>query len=78
MPSRARLYAVRPPDEASTGKPVSASASYKAHHVALIPAASFKGTLACALIRAKHRGLAGKDSSTGRAPFSVLQGTQAR
>jgi hypothetical protein len=78
---RARLRSFEPgpvevgaPNEASTGKPVSAKASDKAHRGVLTTAASLGGALACALIRVSSAGLAARNSSIGLASLSVLQG----
>jgi hypothetical protein len=76
MRGRVRLYLVRPPDEASTGKPVSARASYKAHRVRLTVAASF-GALACALMRA-NRGLAGEEFLNWPCALLSVAGDAAR
>ena len=73
MPSRVRLNLVRPLDEDSTGKPVSARASYKGQRVTAD--ASFNGALSCALIEAHSSGSWARNFSIGR--VAVLQGTQA-
>jgi hypothetical protein len=62
---------VRPPDEASIGKPVSPKASYSAHHVALTAAAFFSGALACALIAGQQGWFSGEEVWLC---VSVLQG----
>src|SRR6476661_752147 len=75
--SRHLLYLVRPPVEASTARSVAFRLLSKAHRVAFTAAASLRGLLACARIRASRVGSFFRKIRISSAAFLWLQGWHA-